>query len=329
MKSRQLGGVGPQVSAIGLGCHAMVGAYGPADDAESFNLLVEAIESGVNLLDTSDAYGAGRSEELIGRVLWGRREKANVITKFGNPGRDAAGNALGICGRPDYVATACDRSLKRLGVETIDIYMLHRVDPNVPIEETVGAMSELVRAGKVRFLGLSEARSETIRRAHATYPLAALESEYSVWSRDIEEDVLPTIRELGIGLIAYSPVGRGFLAGAVTAQTVFGPRDSRAQMPRFAPENLATNLVALEKFKALAASLGATPSQLALAWLLAQSQEIVPIVGTRRTAHLRENAAAADLVLSPNQLRKIEEVLPTDAISGKRYSQDYLKLISR
>jgi aryl-alcohol dehydrogenase-like predicted oxidoreductase len=328
VKKRRLGTNGPLVSSIGLGCHAIAGGYGTADENEAIALLSRALDEGVDLLDTSDNYGAGRSEEIIGQSLRGRREKATIITKFGNPGRDDNNNPIGKCGRPEYVSVACDRSLKRLGVDVIDIYMLHRIDPSVPIEDTIGAMGDLVRRGKVRFIGLSEARPETIRRAHKTYPLAAVESEYSLWSRDIESDVLPVCRDLGIGFVAYAPVGRGFLAGAVTEQTVFGPKDSRLEMPRFQRDALSQNILALNAFKAYASSMKATPSQLALAWLLGRGEDIVPIVGTRRLAHLQENALATELKLTPESQQTIEKIISKTTIVGNRYSDDYMKVIS-
>lgn len=328
MKKRRLGSNGPLVSCIGLGCHAIAGGYGTADENEAIALLSRALDEGVDLLDTSDNYGAGRSEEIIGQSLRGHRELATIITKFGNPGRDEDNNPIGKCGRPDYVSVACDRSLKRLGVDVIDVYMLHRIDPSVPIEDTIGAMGDLVRRGKVRFIGLSEARPDTIRRAHKTYPLAAVESEYSLWSRDIESDVLPVCRDLGIGLVAYAPVGRGFLAGAVTEKTAFGPKDSRLEMPRFQRDALSQNILALNAFKAYASSMKATPSQLALAWLLGRGEDIVPIVGTRRLAHLQENALASELKLTPENQQAIEEIISKNTIVGNRYSDDYMKVIS-
>lgn len=327
MRYRRLGRDGPLVSAIGLGGYAMAGAYGPADEREALATLIAALDGGINLIDTSDAYGAGRNEELVGRALAGRRDRAFVVTKFGNPGRDAAGKPIGTCGRPDYVPLSCERSLRRLGVEIIDLYMAHRIDPTVPIEDTIGAMAALVQEGKVRHIGLCEAAPATIRRAHSVHRLAAVQSEYSLWSRDPETGGhLATCRELGIAFMAYSPLGRGFFAGAVAASN-FGASDPRGAIPRFAPENLSHNLAALARFKAVATELGITPAQLALAWLLHQGEDIFPIPGTGRVAHLRENAAAADIRLAVEDRARIEDALPPGAILGKRYSDDYLKCI--
>jgi aryl-alcohol dehydrogenase-like predicted oxidoreductase len=325
LKYRHLGVSGPLVSAVGLGCYGMAGGYGPADEAEAMATVVAALDYGINLLDTSDTYGAGRNEELVGRAVRGRREKAFIVTKFGNPGRDANNRPTGVCGRPDYVPIACERSLRRLGVETIDLYLVHRVDPKVPIEDTVGAMAGLVKEGKVRHIGLCEAAPETIRRAHSVYPLAAVQSEYSLWSRDPDTGGhVATCRERGVAFMAYSPLGRGFLAGAV-AEARFAAGDPRVSMPRFQPENLPHNLTAFGRFKAIAADLGMTPPQLALAWLLAQGDDILPIPGTRRVDHLRENAAAAHIRLSADDLARVETALSPAAIRGRRYDDEYMK----
>ena len=328
MQYRTLGRNGSSVSAIGLGCYGMVGAYGPAAESDALTTLVAAVESGINLLDTSDAYGAGRSEELVGQAIKGRREKAYIATKFGNPGRDADGNPVGVCGRPDYVPMACERSLRRLGVDAIDLYLIHRIDPQVPIEETTGALARLVEQGKVRNIGICEAAPSTIRRAHAIHPLAAVQSEYSLWSRDPETgEHLATCRELGIAFMAYSPLGRGFFAGAVESPN-FTARDPRGAMPRFEADALAHNLAVLERFKAVAGDLSVTPAQLALAWLLAQGPDILPIPGTRRVQHLNENAAAADIHLTAADLARIDAAVPLDAIKGTRYDADYLKTVN-
>jgi aryl-alcohol dehydrogenase-like predicted oxidoreductase len=306
----------------------MVGAYGPAAESDALTTLVAAVESGINLLDTSDAYGAGRSEELVGQAIKGRREKAYIATKFGNPGRDADGKPVGVCGRPGYVPMACERSLRRLGVDAIDLYLIHRIDPQVPIEETTGALARLVEQGKVRNIGICEAAPSTIRRAHAIHPLAAVQSEYSLWSRDPETgEHLATCRELGIAFMAYSPLGRGFFAGAVESPN-FTAHDPRGAMPRFEADALAHNLAVLERFKAVAGDLSVTPAQLALAWLLAQGPDILPIPGTRRVQHLNENAAAVGIHLTAADLARIDAAVPPDAIKGTRYDADYLKTVN-
>jgi aryl-alcohol dehydrogenase-like predicted oxidoreductase len=297
MNKRNLGKSGLEVSTIGLGCMGMSEFYGPSEDAASIETLHHALEIGVTFWDTSDMYGSGHNERLIGRALAGRREEVVLATKFGIlRGEDAA--FRGVCGRPDYVKAACEASLSRLGIDHIDLYYQHRVDPQVPIEETVGAMAELVRAGKVRCLGLSEAGSATLRRAVAVHPIAALQTEYSLWTRDVEDDILPTCRSLGIGLVAYSPLGRGFLSGRIETVDNLAPNDFRRNNPRFQGDNLAHNLVIVERLRALAAEKGATPAQLALAWLLAQGPDVVPIPGTRSRQRLEENAAASRMLLS-------------------------------
>lgn len=327
MQHRPLGRDGPAVSAIGLGCYSLTGGYGPADEIEALNTLQYALDRGVSLIDSSDAYAAGRNETLLGRALQGRREKAFVTTKFGNPGFDAEGHPVGTCGAPDYVPVACERSLRRLGIEIIDLYLLHRVDPKYPIEETVGAMAELVHAGKVRHIGLCEAAPATIRRAFATHPLAAVQSEYSLWSRDPETDGhLALCRELGMSFMAYSPLGRGFLAGSVRSRN-FAPGDPRNVMPRFSEANLPHNLAALAGFQALAEERAVTSGQLALAWLLAQGEHILPIPGITRRQHLDQNIAAADIALSPADLARIDTIL-AGHIAGQRYDDSYLRTVN-
>jgi aryl-alcohol dehydrogenase-like predicted oxidoreductase len=320
MERRALGGQGLEVSALGLGCMGMSDFYGPADEAESVATLHRALELGVTFLDTADMYGPFRNEELLGRALRGRRDRVVLATKFGNR-RAPDGAFLGICGTPDYVRSACDASLQRLGVEVIDLYYQHRVDPSVPIEETVGAMAGLVKAGKVRYLGLSEAGPATIRRAHAVHPISALQTEYSLWTRDPEAEVLPTVRALGIGFVAYSPLGRGFLTGRFRSADDLAADDWRRQNPRFQGENLGRNLALLGRVEALAREKGVTPAQLALAWVLSRGPDVVPIPGTRRRARLEENAAAAAVSLSAAELARLEEAMPPGAAAGTRYPE--------
>jgi aryl-alcohol dehydrogenase-like predicted oxidoreductase len=305
---RRLGTQDLEVSAIGLGCMGMSEFYGPADEAASLAVLHRALDLGVNFLDTADMYGVGANERLLGKVLAARRDEIVIATKFGNV-RAADGTYLRIDGRPEYVRSACDASLQRLGVDHIDLYYQHRVDRSVPIEETVGAMAELVKAGKVRHLGLSEASPQTIRRAARVHPIAALQSEYSLWTRDVEAEVLPTCRELGIGFVAYSPLGRGFLTGAIQTPEQLAPNDWRRQNPRFQQENLQANLALVEEVKSLARERGCTPAQLALAWLLGRYEQLVPIPGTRSSARLEENAGAAAIELNAEERRRIDEVL--------------------
>lgn len=324
---RTLGRDGLTVSAIGLGCMGMSDFYGPADDAQNLAVLNHAIDIGINFLDTADMYGVGRNEELIGRVLKTRRKEVVLATKFGNV-RAPDGTFLGVDGRPEYVAAACDASLKRLGVEHIDLYYQHRVDPRVPIEETVGAMARLVEAGKVRFLGLSEASASTIRRAASVHPIAALQSEYSLWTRDVEKDVLPTCRELGIGFVAYSPLGRGFLTGAIRKFDDLAPDDWRRNNPRFQGENFEINRRLVEAVTQIAAERKCTPAQLALAWLLHQGEDIVPIPGTRSIARLDENAAAARLRLSDEDLQRIDQVLSSHTVVGTRYPEAGMRTVN-
>ncbi|NZA26626.1 aldo/keto reductase [Luteimonas sp. SJ-92] len=325
---RTLGSQGLRVSAIGLGCMGMSDFYGDSDKARNLAVLEHAIDHGVNFLDTADMYGVGRNEELLARVLRRRRDEVVLATKFGNV-RGADGAFLGVDGRPEYVAAACDASLKRLGVTHIDLYYQHRVDPNVPIEETVGAMARLVEAGKVRHLGLSEAAPATLRRAAAVHPIAALQSEYSLWTRDVADAALPVCRELGIGFVAYSPLGRGFLTGAITRPEDLVADDWRRGHPRFQGDNLARNLALVQAVTALAEARGHTPAQIALAWLLAQGEDIVPIPGTRRIERLDENAAAAAIALDAAELASIDAVLAGHEVVGERYPAASMGSVNR
>jgi aryl-alcohol dehydrogenase-like predicted oxidoreductase len=318
LRKRKLGTQGLVVSEQGLGCMGMSEFYGPRDDAESLRTIDRALELGVDLLDTADVYGPLANEELVGQALRGRRERVVLATKFGNV-RTPEGKFLGVDGRPEYVRAACDASLKRLGVDVIDLYYQHRVDPKTPIEDTVGAMAELVKAGKVRYLGLSEAAPATIRRAHAVHPITALQTEYSLWARDPEGDLLATVRALGIGFVAYSPLGRGFLTGALKSPDQFGDADRRNVLPRFQGDNFTKNLALVARIRALAGARGVTPGQLALAWVLAQGDDIVPIPGTKRQKYLEENVAASSVALSPDELRAIDAALPKGAAAGDRY----------
>jgi aryl-alcohol dehydrogenase-like predicted oxidoreductase len=320
MDQRQLGRSGPVVSAIGLGCMGMSEFYGPTDDTESTATIQRALDLGVTMLDTADMYGVGRNEELVGRAIKGRRDSVVIATKFGQV-RAPNGERRGISGKPDYVKQACDASLKRLGVDTIDLYYQHRVDPNTPIEDTVGAMGELVRAGKVRYLGLSEAAPATIRRAHKVHPIAALQTEYSLWSRDPENEILPTIRELGIGFVPYSPLGRGFLTGGIKSAQDLAEDDFRRGTPRLATDNLARNLDLVREVEALAKEKGCKPAQIALAWVLAQGDDIVPIPGTKRRTYLEENLGAAKVRVSSADLDRLDRAFPVGAAAGERYAE--------
>ncbi|KQY55202.1 aldo/keto reductase [Lysobacter sp. Root494] len=315
---RTLGRQGLTVSAIGLGCMGMSDFYGPSEETTNLAVLNHAIDIGVNFLDTADMYGVGENERLLAKVLKARRDEVVLATKFGNV-RAPNGDFLGVNGSPEYVAAACDASLQRLGVEHIDLYYQHRVDRNVPIEETIGAMQRLVEAGKVRHLGMSEASAETLRRAAAVHPIAALQSEYSLWTRDVEAEILPACRELGIGFVPYSPLGRGFLTGAIQNSGELTADDWRRQNPRFQEGNVEQNRALVEAVTELAQARGCTPAQLALAWLLAQGTDIVPIPGTRRITRLDENAGAALIDLGDAELQRIDAVLATHAVAGTRY----------
>jgi aryl-alcohol dehydrogenase-like predicted oxidoreductase len=321
MEQRTLGGQGLRVSALGLGCMGMSQSYGPADDRESVAAIHRALDLGVTFLDTADMYGPFTNERLVGRAIAGRRDEVVLATKFGNQ-RRPDGSWVGINGRPEYVHSACDASLERLGVDHVDLYYQHRVDPSVPVEETWGAMKELVEAGKVHHLGISEAAPATIRKANAVHPVAALQSEYSLFSRDPERELLATVRELGIGFVAYSPLGRGFLSGRLTSSSPeeFADDDFRRGHPRFEGENFARNLALVERVRQLAAEKGATPAQLAIAWVLAQGDDVVPIPGTKRRRYLEENLAALQLRLTPEDLIAIDEAAPRGAVAGERYT---------
>ncbi len=319
MQKRSLGTQGLVVSELGLGCMGMSEFYGTADEDESIATIHHAIELGVTFLDTADMYGPFTNERLVGRAIADRRDQVTLATKFGNE-RAEDGTRLGVNGRPEYVRKACDASLDRLGVENIDLYYQHRVDPDTPVEETWGAMKELVEAGKVRYLGISEAAPETIRRAHEVHPITALQTEYSLWSRDVEDEILPTVRELGIGFVAYSPLGRGFLTGRIQRFEDLPEGDFRRSSPRFQGENFEKNLELVDRVKEIANEKGVAASQLALAWLLHQGEDIVPIPGTKRREYLEENVAAVGITLTDEELRRIDEVAPKGAASGERYS---------
>jgi aryl-alcohol dehydrogenase-like predicted oxidoreductase len=328
MKTRTLGNQGLVVSELGLGCMGMSEFYGDRDEQEAIATIHRALDLGLNFLDTADMYGPFTNEQLVGKAIKDRRDQVIVATKFGNV-RSAEGGFLGISGKPEYVRQCCDASLQRLGIDVIDLYYQHRVDITVPIEETIGAMAELVQAGKVRYLGMSEAAPATIRRAQAIHPISALQTEYSLWSRDPEDEILPTIRELGIGFVPYSPLGRGFLTGAIASPDDFAPDDFRRRSPRFQGENFAKNLQLVEQVKAIAAEKGITPGQLALAWLLAQGDDIVPIPGTKRRSYLEENIGATTVNLTADDLSRIDAVAPKGVAVGERYPAQNMSALNR
>jgi aryl-alcohol dehydrogenase-like predicted oxidoreductase len=323
MEQRTLGSQGLVVSALGLGCMGMSQSYGPGDDQESVATIHRALDLGMTFLDTADVYGLTANERLVGRAIAGRRDEVVLATKFGNQ-RRPDGSWVRVNGEPDYVRQACDASLERLGVDHIDLYYQHRVDRTVPVEETWGVLAELVQAGKVRYLGISEAAPETVRRAHAVHPISAGQYEWSLFTRDLEDELLGTLRQLGIGVVAYSPLGRGFLSGRITSPDDFGEDDFRRGHPRFTGENFARNLELVERVRQLAAAKGVTPSQLAIAWVLSRGDDVVPIPGTKRRGYLEENAGALEVELTADDLAAIEEVTPRGSVAGERYTPEHM-----
>jgi aryl-alcohol dehydrogenase-like predicted oxidoreductase len=326
MKQRRLGKNGPSVSEVGLGCMGMSEFYGETDETESLATLDRALQLGINFLDTADVYGPYKNEELLGEFLRGKRDRVVLATKFGIV-RGSDPNSRGVNGKPEYVKAACDASLRRLGTDHIDLYYQHRVDPDTPIEDTVGALAELVSAGKVRFIGLSEAGTETVRRAHAVHPIAALQTEYSLFSRDPQAELLPLTRQLGITFVAYSPLGRGLITGSIQKREDLAADDWRRTSPRFDDQALSSNVQYVHRVKAVAERKGITPSQLALAWVLAQGEHIIPIPGTKRRKYLEQNAAAADIHLSSEELAELSHAVPRDAIQGDRYAKEMMRYI--